>query len=101
MSHPDISFRFINNNQPKLQTVGNGNLKDVIYAVYGRELSAKLLEIHEKFYSFSMDGFIGKPAVCRGNRNYENYYINGRYIRNSIVSTAIEEGFAPYLMQHK
>lgn len=101
MSHPDISFRFINNNQPKLQTVGNGNLKDVIYAVYGREISANLIEIHEKFDTFSMDGFIGKPAVCRGNRNYENYYINGRYIRNSIVSKAIEEGFAPFIMQHK
>ena len=101
MSHPDISFRFINNNQPKLQTVGNGNLKDVIYAVYGREISANLIEIHEKFDTFSIDGFIGKPAVCRGNRNYENYYINGRYIRNSIVSKAIEEGFAPFIMQHK
>lgn len=101
MSHPDISFRFINNNQPKLQTVGNGNLKDVIYAVYGREISANLIEIHEKFDTFSIDGFIGKPAVCRGNRNYENYYINGRYIRNSIVSKAVEEGFAPFIMQHK
>ena len=83
MSHPDISFRFINNNQPKLQTVGNGNLKDVIYAVYGREISANLIEIHEKFDT------------------YENYYINGRYIRNSIVSKAVEEGFAPFIMQHK
>ena len=101
MSHPDISFRFINNNQPRLQTVGNGNLKDVIYAVYGREISANLIEIHEKFDTFSIDGFIGNPAICRGNRNYENYYINGRYIRNSIVSKAVEEGFAPFIMQHK
>lgn len=101
MSHPDISFRFINNSQPKLQTVGNDNLRDVIYAVYGRDISANLIEINEKFDTFSINGYIGKPSVCRGNRNYENYYINGRYIKNSIVSKAIEEGYAPFIMQHK
>lgn len=101
MSHPDISFRFINNNQPKLQTVGNGSLKDVIYAVYGRDIASNLIEIDRVFDSFKIKGYIGKPVICRGNRNYENYYINGRYIKSPIVAKAVEEAYAPYIMQHK
>ena len=101
MSHPDISFRFINNNQPKIQTVGNGSLKDVIYIIYGRDIAANLIEIDQNFDSFTIKGFVGKPVICRGNRNYENYYINGRYIRSNIVAKAIEEAYAPFIMQHK
>ncbi len=101
MSHPDISFRFINNNQPKLQTAGNGSLRDVIYAVYGREIASNLIEIDRTFENFVVKGYIGKPVICRGNRNYENYYINGRYIRSNIVAKAVEEAYAPFIMQHK
>lgn len=101
LSHPEISFRFIVNNQPKIQTMGNGNLKDVIYTVFGREITANLIEIDRTFANFAIKGFIGKPIVCRGNRNYENYYINGRYIRSNIVAKAIEEAYAPFIMQHK
>lgn len=101
LSHPEISFRLIVNNQPKLQTMGNGNLKDVIYTVFGRDITANLIEIKREFDSFTIRGFIGKPVVCRGSRSHENYYINGRYIKNSIVAKAIEEAYAPFIMQHK
>lgn len=101
LSHPEISFRLIVNNQPKLQTMGNGNLKDVIYTVFGRDITANLIEINREFDSFTVRGFIGKPVVCRGSRSHENYYINGRYVKNSIVAKAIEEAYAPFIMQHK
>lgn len=101
LSHPEISFRLIVNNQPKIQTAGNGKLKDVIYTVFGRDIAANLIEIDRSFEKFTVRGFIGKPAVCRGNRNYENYYINGRYIRSGIVSKAIEEAYTPFIMQHR
>lgn len=101
LSHPEISFRLIVNNQPKLQTMGSGNLKDVIYTVFGRDITSNLIEINREFDSFTIRGFIGKPVVCRSSRNYENYYINGRYIKNGIVAKAIEEAYAPFIMQHK
>lgn len=101
MSHPELSFRFIVNQNPKIQTMGNGNLKDVIYTVYGREVTANLLEVTYQEEDFSIKGYIGKPVVARGNRNFENYYINGRYIKSGIISKAIEDAYAPFIMQHK
>lgn len=101
LSRPDISFRLIINNQPKIQTTGNGRLMDVIYTIYGRETAAGLIEVDSDFGTFSVKGFIGKPSVCRGNRNFENYYINGRYIKSNIIAKAVEEAYAPFIMQHK
>lgn len=101
VSHPEISFKYINNNKTMLHTSGNGNLKDIIYHVYGRDISSQLLEIQESMEHVTIDGYIGKPIISRGNRNYENYFINGRYIKSSIISKAIEEAYKPYSMQHK
>ncbi len=101
MSHPDISFRFISNGQNKLYTAGNGNVKDVIYHIYGKDITSNLLSVNYKGDYLSIGGFIGKPAVNRGNRNFENYYINGRYIKSNIVNRAIEEAYKPFLMQHQ
>lgn len=101
MSHPDISFRFIQNGQQKLHTTGNGNLKDVIYTIYGREITQNLLEINHKNEHFTINGFVGKPVVSRSNRNFENYYINGRYIKSPIIMKAIESAYEPFMMQHK
>ena len=101
LSHPEISIRFIENNQNKLHTSGNHNLKDIIYTVFGREIAANLLAVEAKKQDISISGFIGKPVIARGNRNYENYFINGRYIRSSIISKAIEEAYKPFMMQHK
>lgn len=101
LSHPEISIRLIHNNQNKLHTSGNHNLKDIIYTIYGREIAANLLPVSSESDILQIQGFIGKPVIARGNRNYENYYINGRYIRSSIISKAIEEAYKPFLMQHK
>lgn len=101
ISHPEISFKFINNNKTILHTFGNSQLKDIIYHVYGRTVAAELVEIQKNIGKVSLDGFIGKPVISRGNRNFENYFINGRYIKSGIISKAIEEAYRPYTMQHK
>lgn len=100
LSHPDISFRFISNNQNRLHTSGNMNLKDIIYNVYGRDITKNLFEINAKTQDIEISGFIGKPLICRGNKAYENYYINGRYIKSSIITKAIEEAYKGYIMPH-
>lgn len=101
LSHPNISFKFINNNQTKLHTSGNGNRKDIIYHIFGREISSSLLEVKHECEYFKVEGFIGKPVITRGNRNYENYFINGRYVKSNILSRAIEEAYKSFLMQHQ
>jgi DNA mismatch repair protein MutL len=101
LSHPDISIRFIQNNQNKLYTSGNHNLKDLIYTVFGREITSNLLAVNAQEGDIQVSGFIGKPVIARSNRNYENYFINGRYIRSSVISKAIEEAYKPFMMQHK
>ena len=101
MSHPDISIRFIQNNQNKLHTSGNHSLKDIIYTVFGREIAANLLPVELEDDILQIRGFAGKPVIARSNRNFENYYINGRYIKSSLVAKAIEEAYRPFMMQHK
>ena len=101
LSHPDIAFRFINQNQPKLHTSGNGNLKDVIYHIYGRDITSQLIEVNAEEVHCQVKGFLGKPVISRGNRNYMNYFINGRYIKSSVIHKAIEDAYQPYNMQHR
>ncbi|MBA4688988.1 MAG: DNA mismatch repair endonuclease MutL [Candidatus Galacturonibacter soehngenii] len=101
LSHPNISFKFINNNQTKIHTSGNTNLKDIIYSVYGRDIAGNLIEIDSSMEGVKITGFIGKPVISRGNRNYENYYVNGRYVKSGIIAKAIEEGYKTFMMQHK
>lgn len=101
LSHPDVSFKFINGNQTKLHTSGNGNRKDLIYHIYGREIAASLLEVDYSGDIFSVSGFIGKPVITRGNRNYENFFVNGRYIKSALLSRSVEEGYKGFLMQHQ
>jgi DNA mismatch repair protein MutL len=101
LSHPEISFQLIVNNQPKLHTSGNCNRKDIIYHIYGRDIAANLLELCSEREGVSIRGYIGKPLISRGNRNYENYYINGRYMKSNVIARAIEEAYKPYLMNHQ
>lgn len=101
LSHPDISIRLIQNNQNKLYTSGNNNLKDLIYTVFGREITSNLLSVDAVYEGIHITGFIGKPVIARSNRNYENYFVNGRYVRSNIISKAVEEAYKPYMMQHK
>ena len=101
LSHPEVSFQFINNGQTKLHTAGNGKLRDVIYHVYGREIASNLLRAEYETSGLKITGFLGKPLISRGNRNFENYYINGRYVKSSIIAKAIEDGYKDFTMQHK
>ena len=101
LSHPEISFQFINNGQSRIHTSGNGSLKDVIYHIYGREIAMNLIEIQTEAGDVKISGFLGKPVISRGNRNFENYFINGRYVKNQIVSKAIEDAYKDFTMQHK
>jgi len=101
LSHPEISIRFINNNQNKLHTAGNYNIKDIIYTVYGREIAANLLKTEIETDIIKISGYVGKPMIARGNRNYENYFINGRYVKSGLIYKAIEEAFSSFMMQHK
>ncbi len=101
LSHPEISFQYENNGQTRLHTSGNGRLLDVIYAVYGKEAAANVLEVNGEFDTFSVYGFVGKPNLSRGNRNFESCFINGRYIKSSLISKAIEDAYHGFLMQHR
>lgn len=101
LSHPEVSFAFINNGQTKMRTSGNGKLKDVIYSIYGREAAANLIELDYSMDGLVMKGYLGKPVITRGNRNFENYFVNGRYVKNAMLSKAIEDAYKDFLMQHK
>ena len=101
LSHPEISIRLIQNGQSKLHTSGNHNLKDIIYTIFGREIAANLIAVQSGADPVKVEGFIGKPLIARGNRNYENYFINGRYIKSSLINKAIEDAYKPFMMQHK
>ena len=101
LSHPNISFKFICDNKNKISTSGNGNLKDVIYNIFGRDVAMNLLPVKGNENGILVDGYVGKPVISRGNRNYENYFVNGRYLKNNIISKAIEEGYKGHAMVHK
>lgn len=101
LSHPEISFKYIQNRQVKLSSSGNYSVKDVIYSVYGREIAKALLDVSYENDFMKIEGFVGKPEISRGNRTFENYYINGRYVKNKIITKAIEDGYKGLIMQHK
>ena len=101
LSRPDISFKLTLGNQLKFHTSGNGDLKEVIYRIYGREVANALIPIQAERNGIIVEGYLGKPEAVRSNRNFEIYFINGRFIRSSVVAKAIEEGYKEYLMQHK
>ncbi len=101
LSHPDVSFKYIVNGSNKIATSGNGVLKDVIYHIYGKDVSANLLPVKRDNGEFGVEGYIGKSFVYKGNRNSEHYFINGRAIRNPIITKAIEEAYKSFIMIHK
>ncbi len=100
LSHPDISFRFISNNQNRLHTSGNMNLRDIIYGVYGRDYARNIIEVENSTQDIKVSGYIGRPMMVRGNRSYENYYINGRYIKSSVITKAVEDAYKGFIMPH-
>lgn len=101
LSNPQISFKYMQNGQTKLHTSGNQNLKELVYHIYGRDISRELIEINSSSELMEIHGFLAKPSVSRGNRNFENYYVNGRYVKSKLLSKAIEDGYHGFMMQHK
>lgn len=101
MSHSEISFKFTANNTNKLFTSGNGKLKDIIYHIYGRDITSNLIDVNRKFNTLEISGYIAKPAVSRGNRSFEDYYVNNRYVKNPVITKAIEDAFRTFVMIHK
>jgi len=101
MSHPEISFKFIANGTDKLFTSGNGKLRDIIYHIYGRDITSNLLEINVENDYMKISGYIARPCISRGNRSFEGYYVNHRYIKSAVLTKAIEDAFRTFVMIHK
>lgn len=101
LSHPEVAFRFLNNSQEKLRTSGSGKLKEVIYSIYGRDVAANLLEFDYGKGPIRLTGYLGKPLITRGNRNFETFFVNGRYVKSAMISKAVEDAYKDFMMQHK
>ena len=101
MANTEIAFKFISNGQIKLQTNGSGNLKDIVYQLYGKEISKALCNVDYEKNGIKIKGVVARPEVTRSSRNLENIFVNGRYIRDNIISKAVEDGFGDRLMQHQ
>lgn len=101
MSKPHVAFQYIQNGQTRFHTSGNGELKEIIYRIYGRATAAELIWIESSCEGVKLSGYLGRPVLNRANRNFENYFVNHRYIKSEVISKAIEEGYRNYLMQHK
>ena len=101
LSHPEVAFRFLNSNQEKLRTSGSGKLKDVIYNIYGRDVASNLLELDYRQGGIYITGYLGKPLITRGNRNFETFFVNGRYVKSTMISRAVEDAYKDFMMQHK
>lgn len=101
LSHPGISFNYIQNNATKLHTAGNGSVKDIAYSVFGKEITGNMIPINVDNGYMRLVGYVCKPIVSRGNRNYENYFVNGRFVKNNIITRGIEDAYKSYMMQHR
>ena len=101
MANTEIAFKFISNGQIKLQTNGSGNLKDIVYQLYGREISKALCNVDYEKNGIKIRGVVARPEVTRSSRSLENIFVNGRYIKDNIISKAVEDGFGDRLMQHQ
>ena len=101
LSHPEISFKFLLNGKEKLMTSGNGSLSDTIYQIYGRQIAANVLDIDYEDDKVKLSGFIGQSVIARGNRAFEHFFVNNRYIKSNHLSKACEEGYYGFLMGHQ
>lgn len=101
LANPGVSFRYVNNGQTRFHTSGNGNLQEIIYRIYGRDIASALIPVDIEEDGIRMEGYLGKPEINRANRNFEIYFVNGRFIKSGIISKALEEGYRKYVMQHK
>lgn len=101
LSRPEISFKYVINGQTKFYTNGDGDLKAIIYRIFGRDIANEIIEFQAVEENITLEGFLGRPMLNRANRNFENYFVNHRYIKSKVISKAIEEGYQSYMMQHR
>lgn len=101
LANPDISFKFISGSDVKFHTSGNGDKKELIYRLFGKDAASNLVKLETEKDGLKLEGYLGKPELNRSTRNYENYFVNGRYVKNDVISSAVEEGYREYLMQHR
>ncbi len=101
LSRPEISFKYVLNGHTKFYTNGDGDLHAIIYRIFGRDIANELMAFQAVDENIVIEGFLGKTALNRANRNFENYFVNRRYVKSKILSKAIEEGYQPYMMQHR
>ena len=101
LDNPTVSFHYINNKEDKFSTSGNGDLKELIYRIYGRDVSVSLVPIKAEKNGMTLEGYLGEPSINRSNRNFEIFFVNGRYVKDKVISKALEEGYKQYLMMHK
>lgn len=101
LSVPNISFKFINGGQMKFNTSGDGDLKEVIYRIFGKDITHELIPLTRESRDIKIYGYLGKPVLNRSNRNFEKFFVNGRYVKSTLISNAVETGYKQYLMQHK
>ncbi|MDO4438189.1 MAG: DNA mismatch repair endonuclease MutL [Eubacteriales bacterium] len=102
LSHPDISLRLVSDGRLLLHTIGNGNIKDVIYTVYGRDIIRECIELDSEYAGgIKVQGYIGKPIIARAKRDFEVFYVNGRHINSDIIRKAVEDAYEPFMMQHR
>ncbi len=101
LDNPTVSFHYINNKEDKFSTSGNGDLKEIIYRIYGRDISVSIIPINVSADGMILEGYLGEPSINRSNRNFEIFFVNGRYIKDKVMSKALEEGYKQYLMMHK
>lgn len=109
LANPGISFHFVKDGKSRFQTIGGGKLSDVVFGIYGKAFAKDSLEIKESYYpsgltglaTLHIEGLLGKPSLTRSNRQYEIFFVNGRFVRDSLLSRALEDAYKPFLMQHK
>ena len=101
LSMPAMSFKLVVNNAVKFHTSGNGDLKEVIYRIYGRDTTKALIPVKVEQDGITIEGYLGKPELSRANRAFENYFVNRRYVRSNFISKGIEEGYKGFMMQHQ
>lgn len=101
LSRPEISFKYVINGQTKFYTTGDGDIRAIIYRIFGRDIANETIEFHVVDENIEIEGYLGKPTLNRANRNFENYFVNKRYIKSKVISKAIEEGYQSYMMQHR
>lgn len=109
LAHPEVAFRYLQDGRQLLATLGNGSLLDVIYSIYGRDVTNQLITVNRAYQrstltglpAVTVRGFVGKPVITRANRNFELYFVNERFVKNPMIMKAIEDGYRAFLMQHK